>query len=229
MTRLSLAGGAVVAAALGYSVVPTYAGKLSHRLRRASGGHTLYLTFDDGPDPRHTPALLDLLARYGIQASFFVVARDAAHHPALLARMKREGHLIGLHSLCHKNGMLQPPRAAWRDFAQAVHTMRRLGVPVRYFRPPWGHWNVVSLAQLHRYGMTPVLWDVMAQDWRGDISAQTIAQRLLRRTGGGDIICLHDGRSTNGAPARTIAALRRVLPLWLEAGYRFETVDHDGA
>ncbi|MDO5784058.1 MAG: polysaccharide deacetylase family protein [Eubacteriales bacterium] len=219
--------GALSAAALGYSVVPTYICKLRQRLHRSMGGRTLYLTFDDGPDPRYTPELLDLLAEYNIKASFFVVAQSAQRNPAIIARMKREGHAICLHSLCHKNGMLQPPVSAWRDFEQAVTTMQKLGVPVRYFRPPWGHWNVISLTQLHRYGMTPVLWDVMAQDWRGDLSVKTIEERLLRRTTGGDIICLHDGRGENGAPARTIAALRRTLPRWISEGYRFETVMHD--
>lgn len=218
--------GALSVTALGYSVAPTYLCKLRQRLQRPKHGHTLYLTFDDGPDPRYTPELLDLLAKYNVKASFFVVAQAAQQHPAIIARMKCEGHLIGLHSLSHKNGMLQPPRSAWQDFAQAVNIMQRLGVPVQYYRPPWGHWNAVSLVQLHRYGMTPVLWDVMAQDWRGDFPAKTIEKRLLRRTTGGDIICLHDGRGENDAPARTIAALRRALPYWLSNGYQFETVMH---
>lgn len=216
--------GALSAAALGYSIAPTYLCKLHQRLQRPIHGHTLYLTFDDGPDPRYTPELLDLLAEHNVKASFFVVAQSAQQNPAIIARMKREGHVVGLHSLSHKNGMLQPPLSAWQDFEQAVNIMQRLGVPVRYYRPPWGHWNVVSLVQLHRYGMTPVLWDVMAQDWRGDFPAKTIERRLLRRTVGGDIICLHDGRGENDAPARTIAALRHALPYWLSNGYQFETV-----
>ncbi|MCD8357574.1 MAG: polysaccharide deacetylase family protein [Clostridia bacterium] len=218
--------GLLSAATLGYSILPTYSSKLYQHFHRPVNSHTLYLTFDDGPDPRYTPALLDLLAEYNIKASFFVLAQSAQHHPELITRMKREGHVIGLHSLCHKNGMLQPPVSAFRDFQQAVNIMQRLGVPVRYFRPPWGHWNIISLTQLHRYGMTPVLWDVMAQDWRGDFPAKTIEKRLLRRTQGGDIICLHDGRGENEAPARTIAALQRVLPRWISEGYQFETVNH---
>lgn len=225
--KKSHAIGILSAAALTYSVAPTYAHKLCHRLRRPSAdSRTLYLTFDDGPDPHYTPELLDLLDQYDIKASFFVVARFAQQNPALLHRMQRSGHLIGLHSLCHKNGMLQPPHDAFQDFAQAVDILHHLGVPVRYYRPPWGHWNVVSLAQLHRFRMKPVLWDVMAQDWRADITAPEIAARLIGRTAGGDIVCLHDGRGKDGAPARTIVALRRVLPYCLAHGYRFDTVDH---
>ena len=108
--------GALGAAALCYSIVPTYGGKLLHRLRRPEPDNTLYLTFDDGPDPVYTPQLLDLLAKYGIRASFFVVAQSAKQYPGLIARMKREGHLVGMHSLRHKNGMLQLPVSACRDF-----------------------------------------------------------------------------------------------------------------
>lgn len=74
--------------------------------------------------------------------------------------------------------------------------------------------------------MQPMLWDVMAEDWRGDTTASEIAHKLLTRTFDDAIICLHDGRGKNHAPARTIAALRRVLPQWLDAGYHFETVAH---
>ena len=71
-----------------------------------------------------------------------------------------------------------------------------------------------------------MLWDVMAQDWSAGETAESIQRKLLRRTTGGRIICLHDGRGKDEAPARTIAALRKTIPLWLERGYRFDTVDH---
>ena len=85
---------------------------------------------------------------------------------------------------------------------------------------------MVSAAQAYRYGIRPMLWDVMAEDWRGDTTAAEIAYKLLTRTFDGAVICLHDGRGKNNAPARTIAALRQVLPQWLKAGYCFQTVDH---
>lgn len=85
---------------------------------------------------------------------------------------------------------------------------------------------MVSAAQAYRCGIRPMLWDVMAEDWRGDTTAAEIAYKLLTRTFDGAVICLHDGRGKNNAPSRTIAALRQVLPQWLEAGYCFQTVDH---
>lgn len=220
--------GTLGAAALCYSVVPTYGSKLVHRLRRPQENRTLYLTFDDGPDPVYTPQLLDLLAAHNVRASFFVVAQTAQRHPALIARMQRDGHLVGLHALRHRSGMLQPPAETCRDLRRAVCILQQLGAPARYYRAPWGHWNLACLAALRRRGLTPVLWDVMAEDWRGDTTADEIAQKLRRRTRGRDILCLHDGRGANGAPARTIAALRAVLPDWKRAGFRFDTVNHYG-
>lgn len=126
-------------AALGYSILPTCYYKCKKHLHHPAAGKTLYLTFDDGPDPRYTPQLLDLLEQYQIPASFFVVAQSAQANPALIARMKRSGHVVGLHSLSHKNGLIQPPISACRDFSRSVAILQQLGIPPRYFRPPWGH------------------------------------------------------------------------------------------
>lgn len=213
-------------AALGYSILPTCYYKCKKHLHHPAAGKTLYLTFDDGPDPRYTPQLLDLLEQYQIPASFFVVAQSAQANPALIARMKRSGHVVGLHSLSHKNGLIQPPISACRDFSRSVAILQQLGIPPRYFRPPWGHWNAMTAAQACSRGIQPMMWDVMAEDWRGDTTAQEIAHKLRTRTFDGAVICLHDGRGKNNAPARTIAALRQVLPQWLAAGYCFQTVDH---
>ena len=213
-------------AALGYSILPTCYYKCKKHLHHPAAGKTLYLTFDDGPDPRYTPQLLDLLEQYQIPASFFVVAQSAQANPALIARMKRSGHVVGLHSLSHKNGLIQPPISACRDFSRSVAILQQLGIPPRYFRPPWGHWNAMTAAQAYSRGIQPMMWDVMAEDWRGDTTAQEIAHKLRTRTFDGAVICLHDGRGKTNAPARTIAALRQVLPQWLAAGYCFQTVDH---
>lgn len=213
-------------AALGYSILPTCYYKCKKHLHHPAAGKTLYLTFDDGPDPRYTPQLLDLLEQYQIPASFFVVAQSAQANPALIARMKRSGHVVGLHSLSHKNGLIQPPISACRDFSRSVAILQQCGIPPRYFRPPWGHWNAMTAAQAYSRGIQPMMWDVMAEDWRGDTTAQEIAHKLRTRTFDGAVICLHDGRGKNNAPARTIAALRQVLPQWLAAGYCFQTVDH---
>jgi peptidoglycan/xylan/chitin deacetylase (PgdA/CDA1 family) len=218
----------LIIGALGYGVAPTVKYRWRHLYQKSERADTLYLTFDDGPSATYTGLLLDLLRRYQIKASFFVVASFAAAHPVLIKRMQAEGHLIGLHSLEHKNALYLGPTNTRADFKYSMDIMRRLGIKVQYYRPPWGDLNLVTVAQMQKYSLTPVFWDVMVQDWRGNTTAEVIADKLRRRTQGGDIICLHDGRGKNGAPLRTICALEQMLPLWLQQGFKFQTVDHYG-
>ncbi|WP_202931060.1 polysaccharide deacetylase family protein [Aminipila terrae] len=163
--------------------------------------------------------------KHKIKATFFVVAKFAEDNPQLIERMKREGHLIGFHSLEHRNALCQTPGYTKNDFNQSEHIFRHLGLNIRFFRPPWGHLNTETLACVKQYGYKTVLWNVMAEDWRGNTTWQEIAEKLKRRTRNGDIICLHDGRGKNDAPGRTIKALEDVLPLWISEGYHFARMD----
>lgn len=234
MTAGALA--AVTAAALAsYSYIPTIWGKLKQKDSRrkkqvnCAGGFdrekVLYLTFDDGPDKVYTESMLNMLSKHGVKATFFVVADFAKENPALIKRMKEEGHVIGLHSLSHNSAMIETPGQTRIAFKNALDVMKKLGVDVKYYRPPWGHVNIESLKCIREYGLKKVLWDVMAEDWRGDTSDEEIQYRLLKRSESGDIICLHDGRGKNEAPSRTLAALDKTIPLWLEEGFVFKTID----
>ncbi len=185
----------------------------------------IYLTFDDGPSPLYTPLLLDLLAEFAVKATFFVVGRFAEENPQIIARMVREGHQIGLHSLEHISAYLQPPGYPRQDFARSVEILKQQGITPRFYRPPWGHTRPCTRGLASRYGLQIVLWTVMAEDWKKSSSAEQIASRLLQRTKSGDIVCLHDGRGRDGAPGRTIEALRQVLPVWIEQGYTFPTIE----
>lgn len=224
---LLLCGGAV---ASGYALIPSTWNKARNRLSRGSRRQAgkLYLTFDDGPSPAYTPALLDLLARYHIRATFFVVTEFALENPQLLQRMQAEGHLIGFHSGHHRSAYLMTPSQTKQDFADGLAGLAKLGITPHDFRPPWGVVNWSSLCQIKIHHLRPVLWDVMAQDWKGDITAEEIACRLRRRTWPGAVICLHDSRGTNGAPGRTIQALGIQIPQWLAQGYQFQTMEHYG-
>ena len=109
------------------------------------------------------------------------------------------------------------------DLNQSVTALQGLGINPRFYRPPWGHTTRALVNSAKSRCLMPVYWNVMAQDWKGNISAEEIASRLLKRTSPGSIICLHDGRGKKCAPGRTIAALEKVLPLWIAGGYRFVT------
>lgn len=208
---------------ISYSILPTFYYKLKGTpiINRPREDKFLSLTFDDGPDENYTNQLLDLLKKYDIKATFFVVAKFAEQNYKIVNRMEREGHTIGLHSLEHKNGLLKGIFYTNKDFDESIKIMNKLNIPVKSFRPPWGHINLTTLINLKRYNLRLVLWDVIIGDWKGDITSDEISRRLLNKLKNGNIICLHDGRGENDAPLRTIEALEKTLPIWIKDGYKF--------
>ncbi|MBE3557376.1 MAG: polysaccharide deacetylase family protein [Firmicutes bacterium] len=203
-----------------------------HRLRRGvvvcgPARHEVALTFDDGPDPRYTPLLLDLLHEKQVPATFFLVSRRAQEQRVLVQRMMHEGHAIGCHSETHRHAWLLGPRATYRQVIDAGdHLQQIAGRPIRYFRPPWGMFNARTyrLAR-HRYEHV-VLWNVEVRDWAERRTAEAIAQDLLRQVTDGAIVDLHDAGGAEEAPLRTIRALSEVLDTLRAEGYRFVTLDH---
>lgn len=212
-----------------YALVPTWYTKHADKeaLRHAPGGKVM-LTFDDGPDPRYTGRLLKLLARYKVPASFFVTAGNALAYPGLIAEMKQNGHLIGFHSSCHQNALLTAPWTVRQDFEKMQQAAEALGVPFRWYRPPWGHTNVVTRHEIKRYGLQLVMWDVMCEDWQRRATPEGIAQKLQQRVHPGAVICLHDSGGAPDAPAHTLAALETALPALLAQGYEFVKIDGTG-
>lgn len=218
--------GLFAAAAAGYSYIPSVCGKAKYFSMPGEKDKNLYLTFDDGPSAAYTGKLLDLLGEYDVKATFFVVADFAKDQPALIERMKAEGHLIGLHSLEHKSAMVQTPFYTAMEFRQSMKIMKELGVDVKYYRPPWGHVNLFTLRNIKKYNLKKVIWHVMAEDWEADATEDEIQYKLLKRAGKGDVICLHDGRGkVDDAPEKMIAALAKTIPVWLEEGYQFKLID----
>lgn len=207
-----------------YVAVPSLYFKFMYKLKRKENGKTIYLTFDDGPSSEYTEMLLDVLNKYNVKASFFCVAEFANKSEKIIKRMRKEGHLIGLHSLKHENAYLMDIFKTNKDFRESIQIMNKLGQDITYYRPPWGDLNLASLFNIKRYNLKLVLWNVMAEDWEGDSTPFDIEVKLLRRIQGGDIICLHDGRGENEAPSRTIEALDKVIPILLGKGFKFETV-----
>ena len=190
----------------------------------APGSKVIYLTFDDGPG-EHTMELLDLLEEYDVKASFFVVTEFVEKYPEAVIRMKDDGHLVGLHSWRHRSALLASGGFTKESFSRSMKTLKKLGISPKLYRAPWGEINRETIRQTDRLGMERVYWTVMAEDWRGGQPANVTAGKLLARTGPEDVICIHDGRGSNDAPARTIEALRMVLPVWKSEGYEFRTLD----
>ncbi|WP_303857396.1 polysaccharide deacetylase family protein [Aminicella lysinilytica] len=211
-------------AGLAYGVIPTVIGKTRYMTRHDRSEKTIYLTFDDGPS-QYTSDLLDLLAEHDVKATFFMVGTFAAEYPETVRRVMAEGHQIGVHSLEHRSALISSPAYTNRDFHDTVAILRNLGADPKYYRPPWGEVNLWSLMNMDVNGLKKVIWNVMAEDWRGNTTADIIAEKLLNRTKNGDVVCLHDGRGKNNAPLRTIEALKQVIPIWKDEGYEFKLID----
>jgi peptidoglycan-N-acetylglucosamine deacetylase len=186
------------------------------------------LTFDDGPSPKYTNELLDLLYKHQIKASFFVVGSKAAKHPEIIQRMDREGHLIGIHNYVHQSNWLLTPLQVKHGLEKSAQIIENIiGVKPSFYRPPWGVVNLFDFFIHKNYRI--ILWSLMVGDWRSKGGSKKREIRLLERVKPGDIILLHDCGDTWGAdvdaPLYTIEALRRVLPELAKRGYTFGRVD----
>lgn len=182
------------------------------------------LTFDDGPTPS-TPRILDILRQYGVRATFFQVGEQVEAWPEIARAVHAEGHEIGNHSQSHPNMALKSPELIGREFEKAQRAIiQATGQVPAFLRAPFGvRWFGFGAIQ-RRLSVSGAMWTVIGRDWK--LPAEQIAQRVIRRVGKGDIICLHDGRGTLKDPdiSSTVEAVRRIVPALLEKGYHFETV-----
>jgi peptidoglycan/xylan/chitin deacetylase (PgdA/CDA1 family) len=169
------------------------------------------LTFDDGPDPDSTPAVLDALDAAGVRATFFVVGEQLMRHHALAREALARGHELGLHGFAHERHATMPGRMAADDVARGLGTFEAaVGRRPRCFRPPYGAFNAASYAACLDLGMEPVYWS----DWGGDwetIAADRIADLVTRDWRDGAVVLLHD--SPRYAPRESALATAEAIPL----------------
>ncbi len=172
------------------------------------------LTFDDGPDPEVTPRVLDLLDAWGAKASFFVIGKRAARHPALLREMLRRGHGVENHTHRHPLGFAAwGPGAILREIETAQAAIAdACGQAPRRFRPPAGLRSPLLDPVLSLAGLSLVAWTRRGYDAVSPHPARVLA-RLVRGLGPGDVLLLHDGRSARGYPGPSVAL--EVLPALL--------------
>ncbi|GAA2349103.1 polysaccharide deacetylase family protein [Dactylosporangium salmoneum] len=183
-------------------------------------GHAVALTVDDGPHPDWTPPLLDLLARHGVRATFFLIGDRVRERPDLARRIAGEGHALGNHSMTHPHPFAAlAPAALEAEIAGTQEAIERAtGVRPRLFRAPSGNWSPRVLRAAAGHGLTPVDWTVNPSDWRAP-GTERIA-RALDRSRAGHIMLCHDG---GGDRSQTVAALAHVLPRLRARGLTFAT------
>jgi peptidoglycan-N-acetylglucosamine deacetylase len=179
------------------------------------------LTFDDGPHPRGTPAILEILAAHGAHATFFMVGEQVNRSPRLAAEVAAAGHGIAVHGHRHRNLLRVPPQALADDLDRA-HTAiaDATGRPPVLHRPPYGIYSWPALAAVRDRGWTPLLWSRWGHDWRRFTTPARIAAEVTRDLHAGDVLLLHDADDYSAANshARTAQALPRVLAAIAAAG-----------
>lgn len=191
---------------------------------------TVYLTYDDGPNPTATPALLDVLGREGVTATFFVIPKHVTDDTApLLRRMFAEGHAVAVHSDSRSWMMARPSklRATLRA-AEARIAAAGGQAPCRAFRPHAGWRSLQMSAGLAQAGYTLVgwTWRMWDFDWYRAPDAAALARRLAVQATPGAIIVLHDGHHVNPRADRAYAveATRRLVPALRQRGFAFRRV-----
>ena len=159
----------------------------------------LALTYDDGPNERSTPELLEVLDRFGVRATFFMVGKFVRQRPDLARAVRSAGHLVGNHTMTHPFLANKPLRFVDQELRGANHALEdALGEQVRYFRAPFGARRPAVLRCARSLGLTPVQWNAQGNDWE-PIGAEAIVDRVERGTvrawekGRGANILLHDG------------------------------------
>ena len=200
-----------------------------------TSGIKVALTFDDGPDPRTTPLILDTLRERGVRATFFVVGRQVAENPGLLRRIVAEGHAVGNHTYDHADmSKLSAGRMRYelRSTQEAVDDALGYHRPMALMRPPYGNPYIDGSDALPAFravareqGLFPVMWTVDPSDYLLDGQPEDIVRGVAgtdgtgRRGGGDEVVLLHDNQG------QTAEALPEIIDRYEKSGRRFVGVD----
>ena len=176
----------------------------------------------DGPHPRYTEQILDVLKEYGVKATFFAVGENVALYGKQIKRIAAEGHEIGNHTYTHASLKSISREALEKELTKTEEEIEKaVGYPPKVFRPPEGCCNKTVVECANQMGYTTVLWTVDPRDWASP-PVETVVGNIMRNVKAGAVILCHDYNSAKNSP--TPNALRAVIPRLIEQGYRFVTV-----
>lgn len=193
----------------------------------------LALTYDDGPNDRSTPELLEVLDRLGVRATFFLIGKFVRQRPGLVRELFNAGHLVGNHTMTHPFLANKPVSFIRKELAGCKGLLEdTVGAPIQYFRAPYGARRPAVLRCARELGMVPVQWNVQGNDWE-PIGTAGIVRRLARgvhearRSGRGSNVLLHDGFDQFMSCDRTdtVHATEQILTRIRAQGMRTVTVD----
>jgi peptidoglycan-N-acetylglucosamine deacetylase len=219
---------AAAASAAGYqSMVPTVQWYGRTIASGARGSKRIALTYDDGPNDPHTLKLLDVLAKYGVRATFFMIGRYVQQRPDIARAVAQAGHVIGNHTFTHPLLIFKSAaetRAQLSDCHQALGDA--IGEHSKLFRPPFGGRRPATLRIARSLGLETVMWNVTGYDWNAPPTA-VIEKKVVRQMRGGDVVLLHDGghRAMGADRAQTVIATDNLIRRYKDQGCEFVTVD----
>lgn len=191
--------------------------------RLPSADATVTLTFDDGPHPDGTPAVLRELERVGARATFFVVGEQARRHPGVLEEVVAAGHRLAVHGDRHVCQLLRTPRQLAGDLDRCAALVAELqDGPVEHWRAPYGVFSAAGVALGARRGLTPLLWSRWGRDWQRGATPESIGRRAAASAVAGDVLLLHDADHYGAAGSwrRTAASLPRLVDALARRGLR---------
>ncbi len=182
---------------------------------------TVALTFDDGPHPEGTPAVLEVLARAGARATFFVIGEQVQRRRALAAEIVAAGHAVALHGYRHRLQLRMSAAQIDSDVKNGLEVIHHAtGIEAAWHRPPYGIYSPAGLSAVRAAGLRPLLWSRWGKDWRRFTTTARIAARASRDLSTGDVILLHDADfySSRNSHRRTVEALSLILGELSRAG-----------
>jgi peptidoglycan/xylan/chitin deacetylase (PgdA/CDA1 family) len=204
-----------VEVAPGATWLPPVRRQLTPRLAGLGTPGHVALTFDDGPHPAGTPAVLAALAELGWRATFFMLGTQVRAHPSLAAAVADAGHEVALHGDEHRYLFTRLHREIRDDLAAGIEALREAtGTRPFWFRPPYGVLTTGGLTAAHRLGLRPLLWTAWGRDWLPGATPRSVVQELRRGVLDGGTVLLHDSDVTSARGSWRVTAA--ALPLLAE-------------
>jgi peptidoglycan/xylan/chitin deacetylase (PgdA/CDA1 family) len=190
------------------------------------GSRQIGLTYDDGPNDPHTLRLLEVLAKYGVHATFFLIGRYVQQQPQIARAIAQAGHVVGNHTFTHPLLIFKSESEIRQELTQCRDALQdAIGEPSNLFRPPFGGRRPAVLRIAHELGQQPVMWNVTGYDWSAP-PANEIERKVANQIRGGDVILLHDGghKQVGADRSQTVIATDHLITRYKAKGYEFVTI-----
>jgi peptidoglycan-N-acetylglucosamine deacetylase len=192
----------------------------------ASGTKKLALTYDDGPNDPHTLQLLEVLAKHGVRATFFLIGNFVRERPNIAREVINGGHVVGNHTYTHPLLTFKSAAVIRKELTDCRSTLQDvIGQHSNLFRPPFGGRRPEVLRIAREFSLTPVMWNVTGYDWTAPPAAE-IERKVSSQIRGGDVILLHDGghRQMGADRSQTVSATDNLIHHYKSQGWQFVTI-----